>query len=151
MLSFDNIETALKENGEIAVCTSGVSMYPMLRHRKDMAIIKSVGGELKKNDVALYRAKSGKLILHRIIKVAPEVYVIRGDNLYSKEYVKKQDVFGCLKGFNRNGKYIDCEKSRGYKAYILYVKLSFPFRFVIFGLLRTILIKIRSFLRKNNF
>ena len=44
MLSFDNIETALKENGEIAVCTSGVSMYPMLIHRKDMAIIKSVGG-----------------------------------------------------------------------------------------------------------
>lgn len=149
MLSHDNIELALKENEEIAVCTSGVSMYPMLRHRKDMAVIKSVNYELKKNDVALYRAKSGKLILHRIIKVTPEVYVIRGDNLYSKEYVKKQDVFGCLKGFNRNGKYIDCEKSRGYKAYIMYVNLSFPLRYLVLGILRPSLIKIRSFFKEK--
>lgn len=149
MLSLDNIETALNENDEIAVCTSGTSMYPMLRNRKDMAIIKSVSGELSKNDVALYRVKSGKLILHRIIKVTPLDYVIRGDNLYSKEYVKKQDVFGYLKGFTRNGRYVDCEKSKGYKAYVLYVNLSFPFRFVIFGLLRPIIIKIRSFFKKK--
>lgn len=149
MISYNNIELALKEKDEIAVCTSGVSMYPMLRNRKDVAVIKSANRELKKSDVALYRAKSGKLILHRIIKVTPEVYIIRGDNLYNKEYVKKQEVFGYLKGFNRNGRYIDCEKSRGYKAYILYVNFSFPFRFVIFGLLRPILIKMRSFFRKK--
>ena len=94
MISYNNIELALKEKDEIAVCTSGVSMYPMLSNRKDVAVIKSANHELKKSDVALYRAKSGKLILHRIIKVTPEVYIIRGDNLYNKEYVKKQEVFG---------------------------------------------------------
>lgn len=149
MLSHDNMELALKENDEIAVCTSGVSMYPMLRHRKDISVIKSANYELKKNDVALYRSKSGKLILHRIIKVTPEGYVIRGDNLYNKEYVEKQDVFGYLKGFNRNGKYIDCEKSRGYKAYIVYVNLSYPFRFVLFGLLRPIFGRIRSLIKQK--
>lgn len=61
MLSLDNIETALKENGEIAVCTSGVSMYPMLRHRKDMAVIKSVNYELKKTMWLFIGQKTGNL------------------------------------------------------------------------------------------
>ncbi len=145
----NNIEEVLKEKGEIAACTSGISMYPMLRNRKDMAIIKRVVGGLKKDDVVLYRVKSGKLVLHRILKVKEDCYIIRGDNLYKKEYIKKDDVFGVLKAFNRNGKYIDCAESIGYKLYILYVKLSYPIRYPIFGIARPFLGRVKRFLKRK--
>ena len=57
-------------------------MYPMLRHRRDTVVIKSIDGEISKNDVVVYRVKSGKLVLHRVLKITPDVFVIRGDNLY---------------------------------------------------------------------
>ncbi|MBQ6848267.1 MAG: S24/S26 family peptidase [Clostridia bacterium] len=145
----ENVEKILKEKGEIAVCTSGTSMYPMLRNRKDMSLIKSVEQELEKNDVVLYRVKDGKLVLHRILNVENDCYVIRGDNLYKKEYIKKDDVFGVLKGFYRNGKYVDCGESKGYRLYILYVKLSFSIRYLMFGLARPFLGKVKRFLKRK--
>ncbi len=150
MLEMNNVEQALRENDEIVVCTSGTSMYPMLRNRRDMAVLTRVEGELRKNDVVLYRAKNGKLILHRILKVTPRNYIIRGDNLYRKEYVKRLDALAVLKGFNRNGKYISCEDSKGYKLYILYVKLSYPIRYIIFGEIKAFLIKFRAKILKKS-
>lgn len=48
-------EEALKENGEFASLTVGISMRPMLREHRDVVIIGRVSGRLKKNDVPLYR------------------------------------------------------------------------------------------------
>ncbi len=144
----NRVETVLIEIGEIAACTSGVSMYPMLRNRKDMAVIAAVNGELQKDDVALYRVPKGKLILHRIIKVKPDIYVIRGDNLYKKEYVPKEWVIGVLKGFHRGKRYVDCNQSRGYKVYILYIKISYPLRYLVFRFIRPIFGKFKRFLKK---
>lgn len=122
------IESALEEKGEIIVCTSGVSMYPMLRHRKDMVVLIKPNRELKKYDVPLYRATTGKLILHRILKVMPDYYIIRGDNLFHKEIVKREQIIGLLKAFYREGKYCDCEKSRKYRVYIFLNRISYPLR-----------------------
>ena len=125
-----NIEAVLEQNGEVISSTSGVSMYPMLRHRKDMVVIKKAEHPLKKHDVAVYRMPSGKLLLHRVIKVRDDCYVIRGDNRLNKEYIKPEWIFGVLKEFYRKGKKCDCETSRSYKAYIVFMRLTFPFRVV---------------------
>ena len=117
-----NADEALKTNEEIAVLTSGISMRPMLREHRDVVIIGRVSGRLKKNDVPLYRrAGSGKFVLHRILKVTEDGYVIRGDNLYRKEYdVKDSDIIGVLKAFYRDGKYYDCLHSRKYRLYVFF-------------------------------
>ena len=96
-----NAAEALSESEEISVLTAGISMRPMLREHKDIAVIRRKSGRLKRNDVPLYsRPGSEKFILHRILKVTPNGYVIRGDNLFKKEYdIKDENIVGVLRAF----------------------------------------------------
>ena len=90
-----NIENVLEEKGVFVSTTVGVSMYPMLRNRKDTIVIKPVHGRLKKYDVPLYQ-RGSDYVLHRIVKVTSDGYVICGDNCLNKEYqVTDDDIVGC--------------------------------------------------------
>ena len=147
-LGIDEIEKALEQNQEVCSLTVGISMQPMLRQHRDIVVIKRVDGKLKKNDVPLYkRTGRDKLVLHRILKVTSDGYVIRGDNLYTKEYdVKDGDIIGVLKAFYRDGKYYDCEKSRKYKTYVFFMRVSYPLRYIWKFKLRPFLGKIKRFI-----
>ena len=133
-ISLENTELvldALEKKGEFHSFTKGPSMRPMLRARKDIVIITKPTRELKKGDVPLYKRNNYEfLVLHRILKVEDDHYVIRGDNTYSLEHVPKDYVVGVLKAFYRNGKYINCETSKGYKFYVKFIRLVYPFRFL---------------------
>lgn len=129
-LDTNRIDEILSEKGEIITCSSGFSMYPMLRNRKDMVVIKKPQSRPKLHDVVLYRIGK-KVILHRIIKDSGDSYIIRGDNRLNKEYgITPDDIFGVLKGFYRNGKYIDCNQNKPYRIYIIFNRITFPFRFL---------------------
>lgn len=145
------IEEQLAEAGEVITGSAGTSMSPMLRNRKDTIVIESIKRPLKINDVPLYRLASGKLVLHRILSIKDGVYIIRGDNLFQKEYVKPEQVIGLLKAFYRNGKFYDCGKSRKYKCYVFYVRASYPFRHFWHEILHPALAKCKhAVLRDNN-
>lgn len=122
------IEEVLQEHGEIATCISGRSMLPMLRDGKDIVVIKKLDRPLKRHDVAVYRMPSGKLLIHRVLKVREDCYVIRGDNRPNTEYIKPEWIIGVLKEFYRGGKKYECETNKLYKAYIIWVRASFPVR-----------------------
>lgn len=138
-----NIEQVLAEKGESISSSSGVSMYPMLRHRRDMIVVETVKRPLKRHDVPLYRLPGGKLVLHRILKVTDKCYIIRGDNLFKKEYVPREQIIGVLKAFYRDGKLYDCATSRKYHAYIIWIRLSYPWRFVWKKYIRPMLSRIK--------
>ena len=126
----NTMENAINDNGVIITHFRGLSMQPMLRQDKDLIVIEKLTRPLKKFDVPLYRYKSGKLVLHRIISIKNGKYIIRGDNLMNKEYSVTDDmVIGVLKGFYRNNKYVDCKTSKLYKVYIYMNLCSFPFRY----------------------
>ena len=146
-----SIESALAEQGEIILCSSGVSMFPMLRHRKDMVVIEKLERELKKYDVPVYRLKSGKIVMHRILEVRPDCYVIRGDNLLDKEYIKPEQIIGVLKEFHRNGRRIHCETSKGYKLYIFLTMHSYWLRFLWKKFLHPTLYKIKCIFFKRKY
>lgn len=111
------IEAVLAEDGVFVSTTVGVSMYPMLRNRKDTIIITPYEGRLKKYDVPLYR-RGEKYILHRIVEVRPDSYVICGDNCMEKEYgITDEQILGVLTGFYRGKKQVDME-SWAYKCYV---------------------------------
>ena len=117
------LETVIRQEGFFAGTTVGRSMYPMLRNRKDMIVIEPVKNRLEKYDVPLYKS-NGTYILHRVIKVEPEGYVIRGDNCIAKEYVTDDMILGVLTEFyrtNRSGK----KKKVNMKGfgYFLYVRI----------------------------
>lgn len=128
--NFKNAKLLLEQNGEISGLTVGNSMLPLFRSDKDIAFIRKSDGNFKVNDVLLYRKKAtDEFILHRLIKITKNGFVIRGDNRYSVETdITNDDIIGVMKGFERNGKYYDCEKSRAYKLYIIYIRVSYPLR-----------------------
>ena len=110
-----SIEEILKSDGMYVSTTSGVSMYPMLRDRRDTIAVTPTHERLKKYDVALYR-RGNSYVLHRVIKVLPDSYVIRGDNCALKEYVPDSYVLGKLTEVWRADKKLNMQGVH-YKAY----------------------------------
>lgn len=108
----------LDKTGIYSGLTSGTSMEPLIHHQKDTIIVTKANGRLKKYDIPVYKGKNGKMIMHRIIKVCDNHYIIQGDNTNYKEYVTDDMIIGRLSGFYKNGKkYIDLEKNKAYKFY----------------------------------
>ncbi len=120
-----NIEKILSEDGVFVSTTSGVSMYPLLRHRRDTIIITPTTGRLKKYDVPLYR-RGNEYVLHRIIKVLPDSYIIRGDNCILLEHVKDDEIIGELTGIYRKEKEVNMH-GWCYKLYSRIIVLINPF------------------------
>ena len=89
------VEQYLKENGEYVATTVGISMYPLLKHKQYAVKIVPVNRRLKKYDVALFR-RGQQLVLHRVIKVYPDRYFIRGDNCENGEIVYDSQIIGVL-------------------------------------------------------
>ncbi|MBQ7363608.1 MAG: S24/S26 family peptidase [Clostridia bacterium] len=130
------MEEELKVHGAYASVTKGVSMRPLFKTDRDMVILEAPRGELKKYDVALYRDGTGKYILHRVIAVKEDHYVIRGDNTYVREYVSKDRIIGVLTEFNRAGKHISVENRR-YRLYARLWCFIYPIRSIAYRTLRT--------------
>lgn len=134
------IEEVLKEQGMYASTTVGVSMYPMLRDRRDTVVISPCRGRLEKYDVPLYR-RGDAYVLHRVIGVKPEGYIIRGDNCLKKEDVKEEQIVGVLTTFFRGDKEINM-KGFPYRAYARCWCFLFPLRIGL-NLLRGLMKRIR--------
>lgn len=121
------IEDALEKNGLFVSTTVGCSMYPMLRNRRDTIIVMPYQGRLKKYDVPLYR-RGKDYVLHRIVEVRPDDYVICGDNCIQKEYgITDAQILGVLKGFYRENRQINMD-GPAYKIYVRIWCSLYPFR-----------------------
>ena len=124
-------EEELEKSGKLVYTTVGVSMRPLIKQDRDIAIISKPRERLKKFDVALYKRPNGQYVLHRVVKVLGNGYVILGDNCISKEYnIKDSQILGVLTSLNRNGKEIDLN-SFGYKLYVRARYAHYPVRVII--------------------
>ncbi len=151
--NFTVAKNLLEQNGELIGITSGKSMLPLFRSGKDKAVIIPLVTSPKVNDILLYRKKtSDDLVLHRVIKITDNGPVLRGDALYRNETdIPSHYILGVLKGFYRNSKYYDCQKSVTYKLYVIYIRASYPLRYCInkaFSLLKRIIRKLKNLLEK---
>lgn len=116
--NYTSIKEILDATGKYTGLTRGTSMWPLLHQYRDNIIVVKNTQRLKKYDVALYVTDYGKYIMHRVIEVHEDHYIITGDNLLEREYVTDDMICGKLVGFFKNGKrYIDCENSKLYKIY----------------------------------
>ncbi len=113
-------EQTLRTEGVLFYRIEGVSMQPMLRQKRDAVVVRPPQGRLKKYDVALYRRDSGKYVLHRVVRVLPDGYVIRGDNCYTDETdITDREIIGVLTDFVRKGR----QKPVTAPSYRLYARL----------------------------
>ena len=126
-MTFENL---LARDGYLVYKTRGVSMEPMLHENRDLVIIQAPVSRLQKYDVALYK-RGDAYVLHRVIGVEKDHYLIRGDNTYRIERVPDSAVIGVLTSFRRKGKEITT-KSRGYILYTRLWQAFYPIRALCF-------------------
>ena len=134
-------EEQLERHGAYATNTVGTSMQPLFRTHRDVVVLKRADKPLSKYDVAMYVTGDGKYILHRIIGIKKDVYVFRGDNTFSKEYVPKNAVIGYMVSFNRKGKHREVSEF-GYRFYSRFWHFIYPVRRLI-QLVRLFLSKLK--------
>ena len=103
-----SIEELLEKDGCVVYTNVGTSMLPLLRQLRDIIEIhhKDPAIRCKRYDVVLYK-RGNKYILHRILKVRPNDYVICGDHNIWREYgITDNQILGILTRVIRNGKSI---------------------------------------------
>ncbi len=97
----------LLKNGVISFVPGGNSMWPILKHRKQSVIIIAKKERLKKHDVAFYQRQNGTIVLHRVMEVIDDGYVMCGDSQLSLEKVKEDAVFGVMTSFYRGKRCVE--------------------------------------------
>lgn len=137
-MSKSSFEEELNKKGILVYTNKGNSMYPLIRQGKDVLIIKKCNTRLKKMDVPLYKRESGQYVLHRIVKVNSNDYVIRGDNTYSNETgIKDEQILGVLSGVIRDGKEVSVN-SLSYKIYSYFWYYTYYLRKIFIKIKRCI-------------
>lgn len=118
MIQVGNIEQCLQELGYAVVPVRGTSMWPLLKEGKTRVQVEAKEGkQVRKGDIVLYRRKNGTLVLHRIIKVEDDTFLVCGDHQWKlDEKVQEEQILAVAQGFFRNGHYID-EKTWWYRLY----------------------------------
>lgn len=101
-----SFEDYLENNDRLIYRNTGTSMLPLLKQGRDFFIVEKVNNRpLRKYDVVLYKRKPDTYVLHRIIKIKNEKYVIMGDNCINKEYgITDNDIIAVMTGFIRKGR-----------------------------------------------
>lgn len=121
-------EEILTRDGRLVYTNVGDSMWPLIREGRDLLVIERPTGRLGRYDVPLYRRDNGKYVLHRILKVRDNDYVLCGDNRWHRETgITDRHILGVLKAIIREGKELPVTDWR----YQLYVHLwcdPFPLR-----------------------
>ena len=144
-------EEVLAQEGKLVYRCRGMSMSPMLRQHRDLVVIQpEPEKQYGKYDVILYR-RGDKYILHRILKVTDNGYIICGDHNWCLERdITPEQILGKLTSFVRNGREIPVEDP----VYRMYVRLwcdLYPIRAMIrFGKVKTALV-LRKVIRKVKF
>ena len=122
-------ENEINRSGKLVYTNVGDSMKPLIRQGKDLLIIEKADGRLKKYDVPLYRRDSGQYVLHRILKVRENDYIICGDNRWQKDYgITDRHIIGVLTAVVRNGNHAISVSSFRYRIYVHIWCDLFPLR-----------------------
>lgn len=120
MTEYDNIEQQMAAEGQIITVLHGVSMWPMIRNSKDPVLLRPLHNLRPTTahplDVVAYR-KEDRYVVHRVLKVRPDHYIIRGDNCMNLERVPHDHVFAILTHWWHDGREHTID-DRSYRCYV---------------------------------
>lgn len=117
------IEEAFRDNKTFEFPIKGTSMNPFL-HTGDLVELKK-SDTFKKNDIILYKRNDGTFILHRIVKVKDDYFILLGDHQVKKEFpIYYNQIIGKVISYKKNNKqkYL---KGIKYKIYLFSLKFYF--------------------------
>lgn len=107
------INKTLDQGDTFSFMPNGISMLPTIVGGRDTVTIKKTTERLKKFDIILYRRRSGQFVLHRIIDLDGENYILCGDNeVYPEKNVEHNQVIGVVTRYTRKGKIIEADSKK---------------------------------------
>ena len=134
------IEEAFQKNTTFKIPITGTSMNPLLIEGRDYVIIKKPEGSLNIGDIPLYRRDTGTFVLHRVVDIKNNEYILSGDNQFLLEKgITDKHVIGVVCSICRDGKLFDVDDSEYAKYKKKYVKNSrtrYPIRRLRYRLYR---------------
>ena len=122
-------EDILDKDGRLVYTNVGTSMMPLLRQRRDLMVIEKRGPErLHWLDVPLFKRDNGQYVLHRIMWVRKNDYVLCGDNQwYLERGITDRHILGVLTQVDRDGKTLDMRSTK-MRLYGLAQWFGYPLR-----------------------
>lgn len=149
MESFEHI---LETKGTLVYTNVGDSMMPLIKQGRDILVIgRKPEGRLKRLDIPLYRRDTdpkGKYVLHRILWVRKNDYLIAGDNRRGLESgISDRHIIGVLKAIVRDGKEMDLSTDWKYKLYSHLWCDFFPIRHCVFFVRDAVKYLLRKYLK----
>lgn|SRR5690554_70027 len=87
---------------DVSLTVKGHSMWPFLKSNKTKITL-TKSHSYKKLDIVLFKYNN-KYILHRIIKIKNNNYIIQGDGLISKEVVSKESIYAKVSSYTLKNK-----------------------------------------------
>ena len=105
-----HFEDIIASQGRLIYTNKGDSMFPFIQPR-DLLVIEKAEQPLKRWDIPLYKRDSGQYVLHRIVDINENGYVMCGDNRSQCEYgVLQRQIIGSLTAIIREGDTIPVEQ-----------------------------------------
>ncbi|MEY8461705.1 S24/S26 family peptidase [Streptococcus merionis] len=145
------VKELLQTGQSVVSGTVGTSMRPLLydhHHSKATQVrLTHIDKRLEVGDLPIFQRSNGKFVIHRIIRVLPDGYIICGDNEFDAEYVQENRLLGYVTDIYRSGKWFNVKKHKGYYFYSkIWVNL-FPLRRLFLPLFFQIKAALRKFKR----
>ncbi len=104
----NDYKSELDRNGVIGFVPGGNSMWPTLKNAGQSVVVVKKAERLKPMDVALYIRPQGNYVLHRVLQVTDDGYVMCGDSQFILETVEEAQVIGVMHSFFRGKKCVEC-------------------------------------------
>ena len=139
------IRRVLESGGQFKLLVTGYSMSPFLIHLRDSVILKNASGhKLKRGDIVLIRRReSDSNVLHRIVKMKPDGFIMNGDAQTWTEFVLFEQVVAVAHAIERKGRLISCD-NRLYRFLSGLWMLLRPFRGLLFKIRRILAVIYRK-------
>lgn len=130
---FAQVESEISQGRSVWFKIKGTSMLPFLKDNKDSVLLSPVKESVVKNDVVLF-SYNGRHVLHRVIKIEGEKYIIQGDGVYaSSEFCHSKDIIGKVTQIQRpSGKIIPVTSFKWRMFSSLWVNLRFLRKYLLF-------------------
>lgn len=109
---FPLAEEYLAQGKDVVFTVTGISMWPLIRHRHDSVRLSALRRLPRRGDIVLYKTPSpkNKYILHRVYKVTGDTIVTLGDNrLEPDPAVPARCVIGRAEAVLRGKREYNCD------------------------------------------
>ena len=123
------IKEKLDLGGKVTILSTGNSMYPLFKHKRDQVTLERLPQEgAALYDMILYQRDDKRYVLHRIVGEGTEGFILRGDAQIINEYpIRKDQIIARVTSFQRKGKEVSCT-DRGYLNYVWFWIHTYPVR-----------------------